>query len=347
MRTPNIEALTKDFPNEYKMSALTRLSYKLSPTIRTSGIECGEFVRLISGWVGPNGKWQSLSPLENKKALCIPKRIPQAGDAFIQEGGAWGHIGLVLRVKERADKTFDLDIVDANVKLDGVVRYRTINSARCFGFAPLGLKDKYATVINQHYMPMNNVIPPKYQYSYDICVLVSCIRACEYVSGYTTQLSVPQLFAELELHLLNRNASGKVLDWIKEHGLIHNQYNPLERDTVNHKDVWIEKAKKNNTKKRHKFNHELIVAKADASSRSLIKKELIAGNILIASTDIRTPNWDKGAKFSGGRFRPNHNILITGFNERDEWIIANHWEGRETGFLHPDFPLSWIYKVTK
>jgi hypothetical protein len=347
MRTPNIEALKKDFPDGYRMSAVTRLTYKLSPTIRTSGIECAEFIRLITGWVGPGGKWKTLSPVENKKELCEPFRIPQSGDTFVSEGGKWGHIGIVLRVYERSDKTWDLDIVDANSRLDGVIRYRRINSSKCYGFANLGLKDKYATVTEQHYKPMNNPIPFQSQYSYDICVPMSCIKALQHALGGKAKFSVPQLYAEMALEGLNINSSGKVLQYMQDKGVIAEQYNQLLPSDQNAHKTWKEKAIKNTTKKRHKISSfSLLAGRATPETKSIMKNALIKGNVLVITTDATIANWDRGAKHKG-KFYTNHSVLVTGFNERDEWIIANHWEGRETGVLHPDYPMSWIYQVNK
>lgn len=138
----DIAKLKEKYPDGYKMPASERALNRLAPWIRTTGIECGEFVRLITGHVGPNGIWKSLSPIANKKELVDPERVPQAGDIFVQKGGKWGHIGIVLRALPNG-KDYDLDVVDANAKVDGVIRYRKIKASSCYGFGYIGHKEKW------------------------------------------------------------------------------------------------------------------------------------------------------------------------------------------------------------
>lgn len=143
----NIAKLKEKYPDGYKMPASERTLNGLAPWIRSTGIECGEFVRLITGHVGPNGIWKSLSPIANKKELVLQGRVPESGDIFVQEGGQWGHIGIVLRVLPNGDD-YDLDIVDANVKLDGVIRYRKIKASSCYGFGDIGYRERWAKRID-------------------------------------------------------------------------------------------------------------------------------------------------------------------------------------------------------
>lgn len=131
--------LKEIFPDGYKptdadLSALglTQLNSK------TGGIQCGQLERLLTGYEGPD-----LSSFSAKKAL-IDKSIgtkdnpPQNGDAFIQAGGSYGHIGSILSSVELPDGSFNLDIIDANRNGDGVIRYSTINSKSVLGFAREG-----------------------------------------------------------------------------------------------------------------------------------------------------------------------------------------------------------------
>lgn len=105
---------------------------------RTTGIECGEYARIVTGYEGP-----SLSKWSAKKALIdysigTEENPPQAGDAFFQPGGDWGHIGVVLGSTLLDDGSYDVQITDANYVTSGTVTYRNINSKNVTGFAREG-----------------------------------------------------------------------------------------------------------------------------------------------------------------------------------------------------------------
>jgi|14BtaG_2_1085337.scaffolds.fasta_scaffold04306_2 hypothetical protein len=143
----NPEALQEDFPDGWKpTNAELRAMGTSQLDSKTGGIQCGQYVRMVTGYGGP-----SLSEYSAKQALVdpsigTPENPPQAGDIFIQPGGRWGHIGLVLGSNLLPDGSYDLEITDANSKLDGTIRYRTINSKNVEGFGRegFGLPDEYS-----------------------------------------------------------------------------------------------------------------------------------------------------------------------------------------------------------
>lgn len=136
---PNPQALQATFPDSFKPSDEQLASLGLSQLNPTSGgIQCGQFVRLITGYTGSD-----LSSSETKRSLIDPSigtadNPPQAGDAFIQSGGSYDHIGVVLGATALDDGSYQISIVDANSQGDGAVHYRTINSNNVLGFARQG-----------------------------------------------------------------------------------------------------------------------------------------------------------------------------------------------------------------
>lgn len=145
---PDPQALQASFPDGYKPTdaelaaiGLTQLGGKPE-----AGIQCGQYARYISGYDGP-----SLSEFSAKKALIdysigTEENPPQAGDAFIQAGGTWGHIGIVLGATKLEDGSYQIAITDANANGTGTVRYDTINSKNVLGFARegFGLKPEFS-----------------------------------------------------------------------------------------------------------------------------------------------------------------------------------------------------------
>lgn len=140
----NPTALKSVFPDGWKPTNadLAELgTSQLAPAI--GGIQCGQYVRLITGYTGG-----SISSLSQKldlidSSIGTDENPPQAGDAFIQRGGSYGHIGMVLGANKLADGSYELQITDANAKMDGTVRYRTINSRSVEGYARMGLREEF------------------------------------------------------------------------------------------------------------------------------------------------------------------------------------------------------------
>lgn len=138
----NLLALKKEFPDGYVMPIAERRRRGLSDSVNYSrpGIQCGEYVRLLTGYKGGN-----LSPMKAKLALLEKGRKPQPGDIGVMGGGEFGHIFYVLGVapKEGYDELY---VTDANAFNDSVIRYRTIKSTQCAGFAFIGSKEEYTMV---------------------------------------------------------------------------------------------------------------------------------------------------------------------------------------------------------
>lgn len=148
MGVPNPASLQQQFPDGWKPSAAEMAKLGLDQLVPSvGGVQCGQMVRFWSGYNGP-----SLSSFAAKKAIIDPdigaadgSNPPQAGDAFIQSGGTWGHIGMVLGSTRLQDGSYQIDVLDANSKGDGVIRYHTINSKNVLGFARegFGFKEEY------------------------------------------------------------------------------------------------------------------------------------------------------------------------------------------------------------
>lgn len=140
---PNPQAMQEIFPDGYKPSDedLALLGLTQLGAGPGSGIQCGQYARLL----GYTGSVTDFSSFETKKSLIdpsigTPDNPPRAGDAFIQSGGTYGHIGRVLGSTKLDDGSYQISYTDANKNGDGVVHYSVMNSNNVLGFAREGFE---------------------------------------------------------------------------------------------------------------------------------------------------------------------------------------------------------------
>lgn len=116
-----------------------------------SGGQCGEFVRAVTGYTGPNLTSKAAKAKLIDKSIGKANNPPQPGDAFIQQfkSSAYDHIGLVVAVGPRKkDGSYDLKIMDSNIKMNEKISFRTINSKNVAGFARKGFGFKSNIAFN-------------------------------------------------------------------------------------------------------------------------------------------------------------------------------------------------------
>lgn len=309
----DIPKLKEKYPDGYKMPASERAANRLAPWIRTTGIECGEFVRLITGHVGPNGIWKSLSLLAHKKELVDPKRVPQNGDIFVQEGGKWGHIGIVLRALPNGND-YDLDIVDANIKLDGVIRYRKIKASSCYGFGDIGYKEKWAKKIDDvELSPIDDrdytadqvslgeeakewEMVYRKQYSTGMCAAFAVASAVYGLTGF--KISPLALFVEAKDTYGNGESSyggisyRDLLRFVRNYGVVAEKHVPFGDEDETHEQKYLRarKAIKNlGNVKRRKFKYIRVSHWNTDEMRKVIS---LKTPVMISVNTFR--NWHEG-----------------------------------------------------
>jgi hypothetical protein len=114
----------------------------------SKGGQCGEWVRKVTGYGGPNmSSKDAKRDLVSNYGFKTGDGIPQPGMAFIMDNvGSYGHIGIVESATALSDGSYELNIIDSNWSSnpnDETIRQRTINSKTVYGFADLGMKEKY------------------------------------------------------------------------------------------------------------------------------------------------------------------------------------------------------------
>lgn len=361
----NIKKLKQEFPNGYRPPVTHLLGYLVATVHPIRGVECGEFVRLVTGYRG-----SSLTPKAKKLSLVDKNKSPQIGDIFVQTQGQWGHIGIVVGVPNEQQ----VEVVHANSRLDQTIRWETLHRSTIAGFGNIGIRDTFRLTDEQveispigdervfEEMPIKDSeaktweVPYREQGRTQMCVAFTICNMIEGVTG--------KRFSPLALHAMYQSNPyvgsyfRLAFDFTerKKYGLYLDKHIPFGEpwsETPEDKMVRANKFLKNPTGKRYKFvGTRLQTITADKLGKALALTSPVGAVIKdYVGGDEGVP-YDENLHRNNGNHavtlidRYNHELFIaqdtTRRHEHDDGLRTIHISN-----IHEAWVVSKDYKVVK